>query len=352
MMDNNDKQQDIVISIVVPFFNIDHDLFRGCLDSILKQTYTCFEIIIIDDGSKEDSALFLDEITKKDSRIYVYHQKNKGVSEARNYGTNLSTGKYLTYVDADDEVVPWFLEEALEIIEKENADEVIGARLIVDNSDEQAKRQKEPIYHTLSGEDRFKYKTYLIGDLYCFGIERVGIGRGPVARLIKTDLAKKVEFDSKLTFGEDQVWNLDILNKCHKICYVEQIWYKYFMNQESVTHKFNPLIIEWCEEHLDKLTDYIDMENDSDYRTYVHRIMECLWSYVYKSYLCQVNKINKKERRRIINHIYSTKPWTEIGSKRFWTLSIKKDIIKGILFRLKILIGYWDFKKKIKEIFR
>ena len=109
-MENN-KQQDILISIVVPFFNIDHDLFRVCLGSILMQTYKCFEIIIIDDGSKEDSALFLDEISKKDSRIHVYHQKNKGVSEARNYGTSLSTGKYLTYVDADDEVVPWFLKK-------------------------------------------------------------------------------------------------------------------------------------------------------------------------------------------------------------------------------------------------
>ena len=349
-MENN-KQQDILISIVVPFFNIDHDLFRVCLGSILMQTYKCFEIIIIDDGSKEDSALFLDEITKKDSRIYVYHQKNKGVSEARNYATSLSTGKYLTYVDADDEVVPWFLEEALEIIEKEKADEVIGARIAVDNLNEKVERRENLIYHTFSGEDRFKYKPYLVYNLDSFDTDEVVIGRAPTVRLLKSDLAKSTKFDFKLTLGEDQIWNCDILNKSHKICLVEQIWYKYYLNPESVTHKFNPLNIEWCEAFLNRLRDYIDTENDFEYKSYVDTVHENLFCYVYSNYLSYRDKINLKERKKIIDHIYLTAPWTEIGNKRFWKLSTRKNAIKGILFRFKLLVFYWDFKKKLKEIF-
>lgn len=344
------EQNNILISVVVPFFNVNHDLFLKCIDSILKQTHNNIEIIVIDDGSEKENAIFLDNILKQDGRIRVYHQKNKGVSETRNYGVSLSCGKYLTFVDADDVIVPYFLQEALEIIERENADEVLGARIVVDDLNEKCEKRDKLVYQTLSGKDRFKFKTYLLGHLCCVGDGQAEIGRGPVARLLKTDLIRKIRFDPKLTIGEDQIWNLELLNICDKICYVDQIWYKYFRNSESVTHKFNPLIVQWCEENLNRMPNYVDMENDTEYESYVCRILEELYSFVYVGFLAHKDKMGRKERQRIVNHVYSTSPWKEIGNKRFWILSTRKNAVKGILFRTRLLILYWDFKRKIKRL--
>ena len=100
------------ISIVIPCYNVRKEYFRNCIESIRKQTFSDFEVIIIDDGSTQECAEFIDEICSTDSRLKAYHQKNQGVSVARNNGVLYSTGRYITFVDADDIVMPCFLEQA------------------------------------------------------------------------------------------------------------------------------------------------------------------------------------------------------------------------------------------------
>lgn len=97
------------ISIVVPVYNVERYLNR-CISSILKQTFTDFELILIDDGSKDYSASICDEYKEKDSRIKVIHQENAGLSAARNKGIEVSNGKYITFIDSDDFIHPNMLE--------------------------------------------------------------------------------------------------------------------------------------------------------------------------------------------------------------------------------------------------
>ena len=92
-----------MISIIVPVYNVEKYLYR-CIDSILAQTYTDFELLLIDDGSKDKSGLICDEYAKKDSRIKVFHKENGGVSTARNIGLQYAQGEWLAFIDADDYV--------------------------------------------------------------------------------------------------------------------------------------------------------------------------------------------------------------------------------------------------------
>ena len=93
------------ISIIIPVYNVEKYLHR-CVDSILSQTFTDFELLLIDDGSNDKSGNICDEYTERDVRIRVFHKKNGGVSSARNLGLDKAKGEYVTFVDADDYLEP------------------------------------------------------------------------------------------------------------------------------------------------------------------------------------------------------------------------------------------------------
>lgn len=98
-----------LISIIIPVYNADRYLSK-CIESVLAQTYKNFELILIDDGSTDGSDKICDEYAAKDTRVKVEHQHNSGVSSARNRGIELSRGRYLTFIDADDWIEPEYLE--------------------------------------------------------------------------------------------------------------------------------------------------------------------------------------------------------------------------------------------------
>ena len=98
------------ISVIVPIYNVEDYLHR-CVDSIINQTYTNLEIILVDDGSPDNCLKICDEYAKKDSRIKVVHKKNGGLSDARNAGLEIATGEYIGFVDSDDYISLYFYEK-------------------------------------------------------------------------------------------------------------------------------------------------------------------------------------------------------------------------------------------------
>lgn len=109
-MKNNPK-----ISIVVPAYKV-QDYVLECLESIAAQTYKNIEVVVIDDGSPDDSGVICDDYAKKDARFHVIHQKNGGLSAARNRGLKEATGKYIAFVDSDDSVAPEYIEKLYQSI--------------------------------------------------------------------------------------------------------------------------------------------------------------------------------------------------------------------------------------------
>lgn len=107
-----------LLSIIVPVYKVEEWL-PACIDSILAQTFTDWELILVDDGSPDNSGKICDEYAKRDSRIIVIHKQNEGVSAARNDGIKKAQGKYLTFVDSDDELgTPTTLEGNIQLLEK------------------------------------------------------------------------------------------------------------------------------------------------------------------------------------------------------------------------------------------
>lgn len=113
------------ISIIVPVYNAENYL-RRCIDSILEQTYTNFELLLINDGSTDGSAKILEEVKESDSRIRIVHKKNEGVSATRNLGLKLVTGDYITFIDSDDFVDKLYLEVLYKSLTENDADIASG----------------------------------------------------------------------------------------------------------------------------------------------------------------------------------------------------------------------------------
>lgn len=110
-----------IITVIVPIYNVSKYL-RKCLDSIIAQTYTALEIILVDDGSPDDCGEICDEYAAKDTRIKVIHKENGGLSSARNAGLDAATGCYIGFVDSDDWIEPSMYEEMVDTLEKEQCD--------------------------------------------------------------------------------------------------------------------------------------------------------------------------------------------------------------------------------------
>lgn len=113
------------ISVIVPVYKVEKYL-EECLKSILRQTFTDFELILVDDGSPDHSGMICDQYAETDSRIHVIHQKNGGHSAARNAGLDIAQGKYISFIDSDDCVPEWMLQEMHRVIEEYDLDIVKG----------------------------------------------------------------------------------------------------------------------------------------------------------------------------------------------------------------------------------
>lgn len=124
-----------IVSIVVPVYNVEKYIAR-CLNSLINQTYKKIEIIVVDDGSEDNSGTLCDEFGQKDDRIQIIHQRNKGLSAARNTGLRYCNGKYVCFIDSDDFVAVEFIECMLSNIKKSEADIIqCKVRAFINESD-------------------------------------------------------------------------------------------------------------------------------------------------------------------------------------------------------------------------
>ena len=111
----------MLVSIIIPVYKVEKYL-PNCIESILRQTFKDFELILVDDGSPDNCGEICEEYAQKDSRIKVVHQPNGGLSAARNSGIDIAKGDYLTFIDSDDFVFPHYLEILVKLCQENDAD--------------------------------------------------------------------------------------------------------------------------------------------------------------------------------------------------------------------------------------
>ena len=187
------------ISVIVPVYNVEQYLPR-CIDSILTQTFTDFEVLLIDDGSTDSSGKICDEYAEKDERIRVFHKENGGVSSARNLGLDNAIGEWICFSDSDDTMRNNYLQVMLSIEEKTNVDMIVCSILRKKYSD-----------RILTLQD-FVYEKTQFGNLLC-NLRKVGLLGVPWNKLFKAEIIKNnnLQFDINLDSYEDEIFNLQYL---------------------------------------------------------------------------------------------------------------------------------------------
>jgi glycosyltransferase involved in cell wall biosynthesis len=215
-----------LISIIVPVYKVEKFLSK-CVDSILNQTYRNIEIILIDDGSPDNSPAICDEYAEKDNRIKVIHQRNAGQAGARNAGLAICRGEYIAFVDSDDYIEPNMMEAMLNAAVNNDCDIVrCNCATIKDG----VRTEQEAVFRSgcMSKKD---YMDLIMTD--CMGSQ-------PCFALYKSTLWGKIRFPEGRVF-EDLAVIYKIYHLCTSPCYIiNEPFYNYLLHSESTSFRISP----------------------------------------------------------------------------------------------------------------
>lgn len=219
--------QNPLVSIIVPIYKVEPYL-RRCLDSIVNQTYTNLEVILVDDGSPDGCPRICDDYAAKDNRIVVIHKENGGLSDARNAGLDICKGEYVSFVDSDDWIDNRYIEVLLEGITKSSADIAIG-EIKRTNTFEQPLSFEANSFITYSPTETIKrmFTKTEASFIAAWG------------KLFKASIFGGLRFPlSKI--HEDEYINYIWYSKSNKIVYTNLILYYYFLRSDSIIGKDTP----------------------------------------------------------------------------------------------------------------
>ena len=220
-----------LISVIIPVYKVEKYLCR-CVDSVLEQTYTNMEIILVDDGSPDNCPVMCDEYARQDSRVKVIHQENAGLSGARNAGIDMAQGQWLAFVDSDDYLAADFLERLYQACMD------TGSSLSVCRW-EYVRGETIPEHGT--GETRVYTGREMLANLY--------VPDGAYFVVAWNKLYRKELFeDIRYPLGrihEDEATTYRIYDKVKKAAYVDRSLYGYFVTPVSITRGFNPKRMDW-----------------------------------------------------------------------------------------------------------
>lgn len=240
------------VSIIIPVYNVEKYL-RDCLNSVVNQTYKNLEIILINDGSKDNSGKICDEYAQKDNRIIVVHNSNKGVSNARNCGINLSTGKYIVFIDSDDSVENEYISKLMEVNRNNDYDLIFcNMQDIYLNKNKIIKRKKEVPVNFLTG---------IFKNDYFYLREIIDV---PVLKLYKTKIIKEndIRFPEHIFYAEDQMFNFQYYSYVKKYKYIDNILYNYFhRDNKSLSQIINMSIFNMTLEKIIKEKEFFEKNN-------------------------------------------------------------------------------------------
>ena len=285
------KEQPLV-SIVMPVHNNEKDLHEA-IGSVLSQTYDCIELLLVDDGSTDCSGAICDEYAQRDSRIQVFHTKNRGVSHARNKGLNAARGEWVFFMDGDDALAADALDTLIGYADQ--SDVVIG---MITWFPAQARAPiciPTPKNYTSFRELVEDYLSVAYFDcLY-----------SACAKLYRNTKKPSMQFDETVKWAEDMLFNLEYLPYCQNIRVIPDEVYRYRQeNASSLSRRFyfgEPAI------RIREYKDYAAVLGE------VHPAMRCVarkfvyYMYNYFARLCMLSSKNKAEKMLIINY------WLDMG---------------------------------------
>jgi len=275
-----------VISIIVPVYDAE-EYIGHCIESILQQTYCEWELILIDNGSTDESYQVCRKYAQKDERIFVYHQyRNQGVSAARNLGKEKANGEFITFIDADDWVRPDFLQNLICSQKKEHADMVICGYDLVYDSDRMhflenlkeksnsKKKDSEKVYMI----EQYIEEYLLEGNTHCWGV------------LYYCELLEDIKFPQGITIGEDLLFLIEVALNARKIVISDYQGYQYYVNQKGAMMK------KFTASYMDQIRCW-ELASEKILKMYP-RLESKMYSILLVSAMLVVGKISELEKQK------------------------------------------------------
>lgn len=208
-----------MISVIIPVYNAENTIER-CLESVKKQTYSNWEMIVVDDGSSDSSGIILDRAEQNDNRIHVIHQENHGAGFARNNGILRATGEYIVFLDSDDEISPIYFEQ----LDKCRSD-VVFIDVNRQNEDGSIVEEAMSKYEGMSKDDFIR--AQLTGKILWGGVRKAA----------KRELLTRHHIlYSENTVGEEALYSFKLLYHAESIEFIRGSVYTYFVHKDSLSH--------------------------------------------------------------------------------------------------------------------
>ena len=300
------------VSIIVPIYNVEKYLCR-CLDSILDQTFTDYELILVDDGSTDSSGELAEGFGSRDSRISIYHKKNGGLSDARNYGIERAGGEYLCFIDSDDWVEKNYLGELVRLIEEYEADIAIcGFKR--NSGDEDIIQPQDPAVISESG-------TEAIDNLYGSHYTEYVVAWN---KLYKKEIFDGIRYTEGM-IHEDEAICGEVYCRARKVVRTDKVLYNYRSNNSS-----SIMTSGYSVKRLDILKA-LELRMETYRRYGLQKYYEKdSFKYLYKILLneIEIRKLDS-DNREIIKGL-KEKYWTKYKEALGFDWSIKRKL--GMLF--------------------
>lgn len=318
------------ISVIMPVYNTEVHLNQS-IQSVLEQTFSDFELILVNDGSTDNSLDLCEESAKTDHRIRVINKENEGPSATRNRGIKEAAGNYLCFIDSDDEYKNNYLEKLYSLMEKYDF-----ASCGIQSINDQGRS-------TLSKEVICNNKNELNANL--LEIIEFSILNSPVNKMYKTDLLKKnkILLDEMMDIGEDYHFNLQVLKRCNSFISIPDKLYLYHVRGGSITTIYKCNVIEKRKKNIELTKEVL---NQAAIKTDLISKMKLKLIYVYLMQLSLSHELIKKDEiKKNIFDIYFKDIKIESGlSYQIMDLVYKSKCLWAILGLAKIM--NWLRKKK------
>ncbi len=309
------------VSIIVPVYNVEKYIEK-CIDSILNQTYKDFELILVDDGSTDNSGVICDEYAKKDNRIKVIHKVNGGVSHARNMGLEVALGKYVVFCDSDDYVSSQYLNDLICANAIKNDSLVVSDifEFTEDIDTKACESSYENSYRIISLDNMNEQDFSLLFLQYKLW--------GPYCKLFSSEIIKtqNIKFDTNLKTAEDFCFNMQYLKYVNNIIFLNVKNYYYRVGYKPLELKYitesDILSIHAISE---KLTEYAVRGNIYNYvkdkiatlvanKIFFHRLPSC--------FVGDKNVLLAQRHRSFNNLMFGNKATTELYKLGFKFIKI------------------------------
>lgn len=336
-----------LVSIVVPVYNVEK-FIEECLNSVLAQTYQSYEIVLVNDGSTDNSLEICCKFQKQDSRVKVFSKVNGGLSSARNYGITKSTGEYIIFLDPDDYWInPAALEQLVKVANETKCDIVRGEFKEVDQRGEDLLVRKIP------------ERLYKISGKICSSIEFL---HGPISTgnfvwlfLIKKKTLDECVFNEEQKYQEDIEFNIRYFAVARRCVYIPLIFYAYRKRDNSLTSTLSIKNLKYSFLLGDVFYEYSKKTNDKDIS--IHYLRNAIMMYYWTIETISYSPLYQ-QRNVIINQLglvkrkNKTLEWIKESNEYFPLLILFSPNVVIDFFRMKnsIIKYYAQCKKKIKKL--